>query len=81
MPLMDEDDDVPLLGRTASRPDPLPMDGFQEENLELGPLNGPDESDGVELTMSDVFAGLSDLDAALKLGSQDRNSLDADTME
>ena len=81
MPLMDEDDDVPLLGRTASRPDPLPMDGFQEETFERGPLTGPDESDGVELTMSDVFAGLSDLDAALKLGSQDRDSIDADTME
>ena len=35
----------------------------------------------MELTMSDVFAGLSNLDAALKLGSQERDSLDADTME
>jgi DNA-directed RNA polymerase subunit beta' len=31
LPLIEEDDDIPLLGRTASRPDPLPLDGFQEE--------------------------------------------------
>ncbi len=82
LPLLDEDEDiVPLLGRTPSRPDPLPMDGFQEETLERGPLDGPDESDGMELTMSDVFDSISSLDAALKLGSQDADALDRDTME
>ena len=85
LPLIDEDEDIPLLGRTPSRPDPLPMDGFQEETLEMGPLNGPDESDGMELTLSDVFGtgggGLADLDAALKLGAQDRGAIDADTLE
>jgi len=81
LPLIEDDDDVPLLGRTPSRPDPLPMDGFQEETLEAGPLNGPDGSDGMELTMSDVFASLGSLDAGLKLGAQDLDALDADTLE
>ena len=81
LPLIDEDEDVPLLGRTPSRPDPLPMDGFQEEDLELGALTGRGEEDGMELTMSEVMGKLSDLDTALKFGSQDSDALDADTME
>jgi DNA-directed RNA polymerase subunit beta' len=48
LPLIEEDEDIPLLGRTALRPDPLPMDGFQEETD--GDLSSAlDEADDVEL--------------------------------
>ena len=31
LPLVEEEeDDIPLLGRTAGRPDPLPIDGMHE---------------------------------------------------
>ena len=30
LPLVEEDDDIPLLGRTPGRPDPLPIDGMTE---------------------------------------------------
>ena len=34
LPLLEDEDEIAALsGRTAVRPDPLPMDGFQEEDL------------------------------------------------
>ncbi len=57
------------------------MDGFQEVDIELGSLTGPGEENGMELTMSEVMGKLSDLDTALKFGSQDADAMDADTME
>jgi DNA-directed RNA polymerase subunit beta' len=59
-PLLDEDeDDFPLLGRSASRPDPLPMDGFQEVD-EMTTVSGDDsgDTDEVTLSMHDIFANL-----------------------
>jgi DNA-directed RNA polymerase subunit beta' len=59
-PLLDEDDDeIPLLGRSASRPDPLPMDGFQEVE-EMSTVGGDDsgDADDVSLSMQDIFAKL-----------------------
>jgi DNA-directed RNA polymerase subunit beta' len=78
LPLIEEDDDIPLLGRTASRPDPLPLDGFQME----GDLSvaGGSANDELEMSLTDVFAKMGSLDD-LKLDSTDPDALDADTME
>jgi len=62
-PILDEeDDDIPLLGRTPSRPDPLPMDGFHE--VEEMATVGADEAgngDDVNISMEEIFAKLSNL--------------------
>jgi DNA-directed RNA polymerase subunit beta' len=55
-PIDADDDDIPLLGRTSSRPDPLPMDGFLEED-EMQPEVAP--VDDLDIAMSDVFESLS----------------------
>ncbi len=78
IPLIEEDDDIPLLGRTASRPDPLPLDGFQEE-VEL-PMNGGSANDDLEMSITEAFAKLGGL-GDLKLDSSDSDGLDADTIE
>ncbi len=59
-PLLDEDeDDIPLLGRSASRPDPLPMDGFQEvEEMTTVGADDNGDTDEVTLSMHDIFANL-----------------------
>src|SRR5262249_24361576 len=61
----EEEDEIPLLGRTPSRPDPLPMDGFQmveelstEESEEDDLGGGGDEGDDLDITMSSIFANL-----------------------
>jgi DNA-directed RNA polymerase subunit beta' len=74
LPLIeDEDDDIPLLGRTASRPDPLPMDGFQEvEEMSTEGVDETDEADDLGLQISDIFANLGDLGGEdLELGEEE----------
>src|SRR5581483_4451214 len=48
LPLIEDDEEVPLLGRTPQRPDPLPMDGFQEET-DLDSSIALEETDDMEL--------------------------------
>ena len=65
LPLMEEDDDIPLLGRSPGRPDPLPMDGFQE--TELIPTDSPDGMSGGDsedsglAALTNMLAGLGDI--------------------
>ena len=72
-PIVSEEDDIPLLGRTPSRPEPLPMDGFQEEEIPglggIGGLGG-DEPDDLELTMEEVFR-MGALDGDLDLETEE----------
>ena len=50
--LDDDDDDIPLLGRTPGRPDPLPMDGFHEvEEMSTVGADESGDSDEVSMTM------------------------------
>jgi DNA-directed RNA polymerase subunit beta' len=79
LPLIEEDDDIPLLGRTAARPDPLPLDGFQMEG-DLSSAGNGGGGDDLEMSLTDVFAKMGALDD-LKLGGADPDSLDADTLE
>ncbi|HLK60886.1 MAG TPA: DNA-directed RNA polymerase subunit beta' [Chthonomonadaceae bacterium] len=64
-PLLDEEDDeIPLLGRTQGRPDPLPMDGFHEvEEMSIEGADGASEEDDLGLSMQDILANLGDLGA------------------
>lgn len=51
LPLLDDEDG--LLGRTAMRPDPLPMDGFSEVDLlEPAVSESPSDDLGMEMSMS-----------------------------
>lgn len=60
--LEDEDDDIPLLGRTPGRPDPLPMDGFHEvEEMSTVGADESNDADEVSLSMHDIFANLGEL--------------------
>ncbi len=63
-----EDDDIPSLGRTASRSNPLPMDGFQEEQflpeVKAMPRDDDEGTDDIEMTMSDVLASLGTMTGA-----------------
>ncbi len=60
--LDDEDDDIPLLGRTPGRPDPLPMDGFQEvDEMSTIGADEPAEADDGNISMHDIFAKLGNL--------------------
>jgi DNA-directed RNA polymerase subunit beta' len=60
--LDDDDDDIPLLGRTPGRPDPLPMDGFHEvEEMSTVGADESGDSDDVPLNMHDIFAKMGDL--------------------
>ncbi len=82
LPLIEEDEDLqPLLGgRTATRRDPLPLDGFQEE-VELGRGGSSSSDDDMVMSITEAFATLSSLDEALKLDATDRDALDADTLQ
>ena len=42
----DEEDDIPLLGRTAGRPDPVPIDGLHE--IEEMSMESADDTPTVE---------------------------------
>ena len=60
LPLLEEEEVVPLLGRTPGRPEPLPMDGFVEATDMQSSL-GLEESDDVELlTKALLSANLGD---------------------
>ncbi|HZO86994.1 MAG TPA: hypothetical protein VFB38_01545, partial [Chthonomonadaceae bacterium] len=60
LPLLEEEEEVPLLGRTPGRPEPLPMDGFVEATDMQSSL-GLEESDDVELlTKALLSANLGD---------------------
>jgi len=64
-PLQILDDEDSMLGRTASRPDPLPMDGFSEIDLlePAGPdANGEDMSAEASLSFLDAITGNLSLD-------------------
>jgi hypothetical protein len=63
--LLDDDDEMPALGRTAGRPDPLPLDGFTEgEELAADVEGEADEGDDLGLRLPDMFS-------ALTLGADD----------
>lgn len=55
----DDDDEIQLLGRTASRPNPLPMDGMQTLE-ELSPVSAEENSDSdpSDDLMARLFANL-----------------------
>ncbi|HEV2472735.1 MAG TPA: hypothetical protein VGS41_08735, partial [Chthonomonadales bacterium] len=66
-PIEDEDDEIPLLGRTLARPDPLPMDGLREmDDINTESLDEEDGDSGLEglgLALPDAFASLSSIGA------------------
>jgi len=48
---------IPLLGRTHGRPEPLPMDGFQEvEEMSIETGDSASEEDDLGLSMQDILA-------------------------
>ncbi len=68
LPLIEDDEDIPLLGRTPSRPDPLPMDGFQEES-DNDSSSALEETDDLELMTKALFsANMEDYGAEEDIG-------------
>ncbi len=63
LPLMEEEEDeIPLLGRTPARPDPLPMDGMKEtDDITTESPDDAEETDDIGLTISNMLRNLGDL--------------------
>jgi DNA-directed RNA polymerase subunit beta' len=58
--LLEDDDEIALLGRTPGRPDPLPIDGFQmvEEMTTVGADDAGESNEFSDLLNSNIFANL-----------------------